>query len=43
MPKITFKCEHCGEKHIIYTRDDYDGARLYTVCPITNRGILIER
>jgi hypothetical protein len=43
MPKMTFKCEHCGKRHTIYVRDNYNGKRLYTICPTTERGVLIEK
>lgn len=42
MPRKKYKCKHCGEEHDIYMREDYDGKILYTVCPNTNRGVMIE-
>ncbi len=42
MPKIKYCCEHCGEIHEIETRDIYNGKVLYSICPKTQRGVVIE-
>lgn len=40
--KMLYKCEHCGKEHEIDLRLDYTGPVLFTVCPITNKGVCIE-
>lgn len=42
MPKRTYECDRCGEKHDISLRDFCDEGPILTVCPKTNKGVYLN-